>query len=1104
MPLRLRHCLFLLLLFGADANANIHHQLTVDIDPVTSRIAVEDTLSLPERFTESKQPFEFLLHEALKLEGSTAIEQPSPAGTATHLKYYRINRIPASGKISLRYAGMIKHELQQPGEESARSFSSTLGIIDQNGVFLDGNAAWYPYAGDELVSFELSVSVPSPWFAVSGGENTAEIFDQGQYKLSWVEHSPQDDIYLVAAPFTRYSQQAGNVELQVYLREDEPALAQQYLDTGSQYMAMYQKLLGKYPYQKFAVIENFWETGFGMPSFTLLGPRVMRFPFILHSSYPHEILHNWWGNGVFVDYNSGNWAEGLTAYLADHLIAEQRGNALNHRRNTLQKYTDYVSSGRDFPLRDFRSRHDSASEAVGYGKALMLFHMLRIRVGDQAFRDGLRKLYKEHRFTKASFDDVAASLGEAADTDLSAFFSQWVERTGAPSLSLSKVETLTDSNGGKQLLIEIEQTQSDAPYQLLVPVVIQLGNGETKQTLVSLKDRKQSITIEVPATALSVSVDPQFDVFRRLDPREIPSALSQGFGADQALAVLPATADTELLNAYRQLIESWRQRQRFNLQVVLDSELDQLPKDKAVWIFGWDNRFRQTVSEQASALNATLSDNTLTIDDKRYHRNQHAVVVTSRHPANPAQTLLWLASDNINALPGLARKLPHYGKYSYLAFSGDEPENIDKGQWQVLNSPLVKVLSKQPIPPLKLKPRPALAEPAAVFSEKRMLADIHALSDESLKGRGLGSPELNKAADYIASEFKKAGLQPYDEDYFQEWRSDVAKLGSNIELKNVIGIIPGTNPLYDKQSVIVAAHYDHLGLGWPDVREGNEGKTHHGADDNASGVAVMLELARILGKSGKPERSVVFIAFTAEEAGQLGSSYYINNPATYPAKQAMAILNLDTVGRLEDKALSIFGADSASEWDPIFRGVGFVTGIKMKTNGRAFGASDHANFHEIGVPGVQFFSGVHLDYHRPTDTVEKIDGAGLVKVATVVRETTAYLTKRPQPLTSQLGQTKLPDGSQTASQGRKVSIGTVPDFDYNGEGVRLSGIVANSPAAKAGLKTGDILIAINGGSIADLRSYAEVLRKTTAGETLLIRFLRDGVTQELDVVAGKR
>ena len=157
---------------------------------------------------------------------------------------------------------------------------------------------------------------------------------------------------------------------------------------------------GPYPYSKFALVENFWETGYGMPSFTLLGEQVIRFPFILHSSYPHELLHNWWGNGVFVDFAGGNWCEGLTAYLADHLIAEQRGQGADHRRAILQRVTDYVTPENDFPLTRFVSRHNAVTEAVGYGKTAMAFNMLREKVGDAQFIKALQEFYRDNRFRR--------------------------------------------------------------------------------------------------------------------------------------------------------------------------------------------------------------------------------------------------------------------------------------------------------------------------------------------------------------------------------------------------------------------------------------------------------------------------------------------------------------------------------------------------------------------------------------------------------------------------------------------------------------------------------------------------------------------------------
>ncbi len=219
------------------------------------------------------------------------------------------------------------------------------------------------------------------------------------------------------APGTSTAGWPARVEVFAFLRDDDPALAQRYLDATARYLELYNGMLPPYPYASFALVENFWETGYGMPGFTLLGPRVIRFPWILTSSYPHELLHNWWGNSVYVDFETGNWCEGLTAYMADHLFAEQRGEGATYRRATLKKFTDMVSAGDDFPLSTFGSRQSAASEAVGYGKSLMLFHMARRAVGDESFLEALSLFDREHIYTRASFADLAAAFTDASGGD---------------------------------------------------------------------------------------------------------------------------------------------------------------------------------------------------------------------------------------------------------------------------------------------------------------------------------------------------------------------------------------------------------------------------------------------------------------------------------------------------------------------------------------------------------------------------------------------------------------------------------------------------------------------------------------------------------------
>jgi len=306
----------------------------------------------------------------------------------------------------------------------------------------------------------------------------------------------------------------------------------------------------------------------------------------------------------------------------------------------------------------------------------------------------------------------------------------------------------------------------------------------------------------------------------------------------------------------------------------------------------------------------------------------------------------------------------------------------------------------EPVPALPPDPTRALATLPPVFSQKTLADHVATLAAPALEGRGLGSPGLQKAADFIVQQFKAYGLTPAGDSgtFLQKFTVPEGPDGKPVETFNIVGYVPGTRADWKMQSAVVSAHYDHLGRGWPDVHKGDEGQIHPGADDNASGVAVMLELARLFASGEKPMRSVVFVAFSGEEAGLRGSRHYVEHPA-FPLDQVIGVVNLDTVGRLGNQPVSVLGTGTATEWQHIFRGAGFVTGVSGRNVPDSIQSSDQVPFIERGVPAVQIFTGAHTDYHRPSDTTDKIDTAGLVKVATFVKEGVAYLAERPDPLT---------------------------------------------------------------------------------------------------------
>ncbi|MFB3854765.1 MAG: M20/M25/M40 family metallo-hydrolase [Vicinamibacterales bacterium] len=1117
---------------AAPAQGPVEHEMKIALDPATHRLVVSDKIALASRPPGGS--VDFVLNAALRLVRAepAATEVPVSAGGAffginstanlgrqVKVKRYRVSLPPgATPEVTLAYEGEVDFGLSDEKEQYTRGFRETAGILGPEGVYLAGSGFWYPAFDQELLTFTLEVEQPAGWHVISQGNGTSRGADG---RARWDSGGPMDEIYLVGGPLHPFRDSAGSVETSVYLHDaNDEQLASKYLAATAQYLEMYRELIGPYPYGKFALVENFWETGYGMPTFTLLGREVIRFPFIITSSYPHEILHNWWGNSVFVDYQGGNWCEGLTAYLADHLIQEQRGAGAEYRQSTLQKYRDYVKEGRDFPLIEFRSRHSASTEAVGYGKALMAFHMLRLAIGDDGFRGTIARFYRDFKGRRASFADLERTVESVTGRDFSRFFADWVGRAGAPVLAVEATAVRREGGAGPGYIVEatLRQTQGGEPFAVDVPVVLQTAGGTVRQ-VVRLERNEVRLSIAAPGAPLALHVDPGFDVFRKLDPRETPPSIGQIFGEPHILAVLPSAAPRAELEAWRSLFEGWRSDSHA-IETRLDTELQSVPSDRAVWIAGRSNKWAGRYFKSGGGM--TVGPEAIEVDGERMALPGHSLVVTIRHPENAGKAIGWLAVEPAAAFPGFGRKLPHYGKYSYLGFEGTEPVNVLKGQWQQSDSPLsvdLRGLSSRAgasvpaiTPPLPPDPRKALAELPPVFSEKAIMEHVSWLANPAREGRVPGSEGHEAAAKHIADRFKAAGLLPGGEggSYFQSFTMQGPDGKPHI-VANVVGYIQGTKTDWEGQSVVVSAHYDHLGRGWPDVHKGDEGKVHPGADDNASGVAVLLELARAIAAEGKPSRSIVFAAFTGEEAGLAGSRHYTRHAGRFPVDKVTGAINIDTVGRLGSGRLSVLGTATASEWQHIFRGASFVTGVESRNVPEPLQSSDQAAFIEKGVPAVQIFTTAHGDYHRPTDTVDKIDSAGLVKVATFVREGVAYLAERPEPLTNMISGAKAPPPAATGGAGvpkpaggRRASLGTVPDFAFAGPGVRVSGVVPGSSAEKSGIEEGDVLVAIDGKPIADLQGYSDILRGLEPGQTVEATILRAGSEMKLKVTLGER
>ena len=665
----------------------IQHDLTVSVTPARHRIEVRDTLTLP---ATAPRPIRFWLGNEFTPTATGATLSRLDATSDGRFRVWALRPDGDRRTITLEYAGTIDDKPRSPAHGMPTAW------VDDTGVYLDGGSGWVPRTEGDALTFTLSITGPADWTWISQGERSAD-------GRQWSITTPQDDLYLLGGPFTRQAQKHGALTLETYLLKDDPSLSRMYLAVMGGYTDFFSELIGAYPYPRFAVVENRWQTGYGMPGFTLLGSQVMRLPFILHSSLPHEILHNWWGNGVWIDARGGNWAEGLTAYLADHLIKEANGGGAEYRRKLLERYTSFASEGRDIALRDFRARHSDATQAVGYGKMLMLYHMQRRQMGDAAFVEALRTLWKHRQFQFASMDDVLDLM--AAGNTTGALSPLWLDTPGAPQLAIESVDTAADASAAPSLVIRLRQTQGGTPYPLSVPVFIQTADGHQQLEMLTFEGGVAQWRGALDSPAVRVDVDPFFDVFRRLDPTEQPASLVRLYGAQKQWLILPSKAPPEQLAAWRRFADAWQTRFG-NVKTLLDSELAHLPDGAAFWVLGWDNRALAAIRDRINNRSQRFEGPSMMVDGLRYEPERSAMILLDTDNRRPP--LGFIGARAAQDIDGLARKLPHYSTYGRLIFTSGTLKRELADTLPVANSPLRVVLgARDPGPPTD--PRPPLS-----------------------------------------------------------------------------------------------------------------------------------------------------------------------------------------------------------------------------------------------------------------------------------------------------------------------------------------------------------------------------------------------------------
>ncbi len=511
-------------------------------------------------------------------------------------------------------------------------------IIDPDNVFL--TEGWYPRP-DVLAEYALSVTLPKKFIATSEAESVI-VRNHGETKtFKFQFNHPLDALHLAAS--TRYVLKKdlyNNIAIEAYFFKEDEKLADTYIAYTKKYLAMYEAMLTPYPYHRFAIVENILPTGNSMPTYTLLGNQVVRLPFIVKTSLGHEILHQWFGNSVYIDFAHGNWAEGITAYLADHHYAALEGDGAAYRKQIMVNYSAYVNPDNAMPVTDFYSRLDKAQSAIGYGKVAMIFHGLQNRYGDKLFYTALQEFIRQNSYREASWHDIQRAFEKVTGETLYAYFGQWLSGRDIPKISVEDSELRVDQG---QLKLNFTVLQQDEVYPLRIPVTLYTDSGKMLQ-MVDVKDSVEPISLTLEEPPHTVVIDENYELMRELAPEEIPPVLASIMGKEKLTVVVSARQR----DRYQPLVRG------LGVKNVAYAKPDDVTfaqmSENSFLIAGYDNTF----------VDMLLGKQVIPKDDVR--------VKVFKNPYNTTERIALLHAKTKAAAKLVEPKLMHYGKYTDLAF----------------------------------------------------------------------------------------------------------------------------------------------------------------------------------------------------------------------------------------------------------------------------------------------------------------------------------------------------------------------------------------------------------------------------------------------------
>lgn len=673
------------------------HSIVIEIAPEANAVKAEDTLSLLAGLDGLKELKLYLNRnldlDKVELKGASLSFAYQESAEGFSLSRAIVIPLPAvlnrgeRLELKLSYGGKIFDALKAGPGLRFLAGSETSGIVSPQGVYLTGKTNWYPDLPGSLSTFQVKAVAPEGWEVVTQGRRAERSSGAGKSISVWESRIPAESLTLVAGQYVVSGKRFGNIDVYAYLTRKNAGLADQYIQAAATYIDFYSPLLGPYPFEKFAVVENFFPSGFGLPSFTLLGGGVIERLYVQPYALGHEIVHCWFGNYVLAREEEGSWTEAITTYLANYYyfeVAQGQAAAARLRARMLQEYSTYVRPLEDYPLARFTEKRNTIDQAIGYQKGAMVFHMLRRMLGDARFFQALRQIVQEHGGKRAGWKEFQASFEKAAGFDLSWFFEQWVQKKGAPKLKLDEVQ-VKKANG--DFLIRVILSQEGEPYRLSIPVAVETAPGAREALTFDISAEKSKLEFYWPKKPRLIAIDPDYNLFRRLTSQEMPPNLNLVLYDAAALVAYPTAASEEKARVYSQLAE----RIRANTKIGVRADRDITGADlrtRSILILGGpgENLLLGELKDKL-APGLKLEMDRFELDTKRYQRPGMSLLVSYNNPLAPDKVISVFYGLSTRGTIAIAPLLFFYGWESFAIF--DEGRVIGRGDFPASEKPFV-------------------------------------------------------------------------------------------------------------------------------------------------------------------------------------------------------------------------------------------------------------------------------------------------------------------------------------------------------------------------------------------------------------------------------